>query len=57
MTTHLGLMIMFALFVATVFATLLRDDLPAQLRLFGRVLGGMVGGAIVIGWLLYPLPF
>lgn len=56
-TTHLGLMVVFATFVSIVFATLLRDEPPAQLRLFGRVLGGMVGGAIVIGWLLYPLPF
>jgi hypothetical protein len=57
MTSHLLLMIIFALFVSTVFATLLRDDGPGQLRLFGRVLGGMMAGALVIGWLLYPLPF
>ena len=56
MTTHLGLMVVFALFVSTVFATLIRDEPPAQLRLFGKLFAGMVVGAIAIGWLLYPLP-
>jgi hypothetical protein len=50
-------MIVFSLFVALVFAVLLRDETPAQLRLFARIAAGMVAGAIAIGWLLYPLPF
>ena len=57
MTTHLGLMILFALFVSTVFAVLMRDETPAQLRLFARLFAGFVGGGIALGWLLYPLPF
>ena len=57
MTTHLGLMVVFALFVSAVFAALMRDDVPEQLTLFGKLLAGFIAGGIAIGWLLYPLPF
>ena len=56
MTTHVGLMIVFAVFVSVVFATLLRDDPKEQLRLGAKMFAGMLGGAIAVGWLLYPLP-
>lgn len=56
MTTHLGLLVLFALFVATVFATLMRDT-PREQVLFGlRLFGGFVASALVLGWLMYPLP-
>jgi len=56
MTSHLGLMVVFALFVSTVFATLMRDD-PKQQLLFGaRMFAGFIASGILIGWLLYPLP-
>lgn len=57
MTTHLGLMVVFALFVSVVFAVLSRDDVADQLRLFGRLFGGFIAGGVVVGWLLYALPF
>ena len=57
MSTHLGAMVLFALFVAVVFATLMRDEPSAQVRLGLRLFGGLVGGGILAGWLLYPLPF
>jgi len=57
MTTHLGLMMLFALFVSTVFATLMRDVPSDQLRFGARLFAGFVGAGIIIGWLLYPLPF
>lgn len=57
MSTHLGAMVLFALFVSVVFATLMRDDPAAQARLGLRLFGGLVGGGILAGWLLYPLPF
>ena len=56
-TSHLGLMIVFALFVSTVFATLMRDEPKAQLLFGARLVAGFVGVGILIGWLLYPLPF
>ena len=57
MNTHLGAMVAFALFVSVVFATLMRDEPREQLRLGLRLFGGLVGGGILAGWLLYPLPF
>jgi prepilin signal peptidase PulO-like enzyme (type II secretory pathway) len=56
MTTHLGLMVLFALFVSTVFATLMRDTVKDQVRFGLRLFAGFVGAAIVMGWLMYPLP-
>ena len=57
MTSHLGLMIVFALFVSVVFSSLMRDEPRDQLRLGAKMFAGLVGGGILIGWLLYPLPF
>jgi len=56
MTTHLGAMTLFALFVSIVFATLMRDEPREQWQLGLRLFGGLVGGGILAGWLLYPLP-
>ena len=57
MSTHLGAMVVFALFVSVVFAALMRDTLADQLRLGLRLFAGLVGGGVLVGWLLYPLPF
>jgi len=56
MTSHLGLMLIFSLFVSAVFAVLARDDPKEQITFGGRLFGGFVGAGILIGWLLYPLP-
>ena len=56
MTTHFGVMVVFAFFVSVVFATLMRDDPVEQLRLGARLFGGLVGGGVLAAWLLYPLP-
>ena len=56
MTTHVGLMVVFALFVSTVFAALMREEPREQLRLGAKLFAGFVGAGIAIGWLLYPLP-
>ena len=57
MTTHAGAMALFAVFVSAVFAALMRDDPAGQLRLGLRLFAALVGGGILAGWLLYPLPF
>lgn len=57
MTSHLGLMLVFSLAVSIVFATLLRDAPRDQLRLGLRLLSGFIGAGILVGWLLYLLPF
>lgn len=54
--SHLVAMVVFALFVSTVFSVLMRDEPAEQLKLGLRMFVGLVGGAILVGWLLYPLP-
>jgi hypothetical protein len=56
MPSHLGLLALFALFVAVVFAALMRDTPVEQLRFGARLFGGFVGVALVLSWLMYPLP-
>ena len=56
MTSHFGLMVLFALFVSVVFATLMRDEPIDQLRFGGRLFAGFIAAGLLIGWLLYPLP-
>jgi hypothetical protein len=56
MTSHLGLLLLFALFVSVIFATLMRDEPKEQLRFGIRLLAGFVGAALVLSWLMYPLP-
>ncbi len=57
MTSHLGLMALFSLFVSVAFAALLRDDPREQLRFGARLFAGFVGAGVALGWLLFPLPF
>lgn len=56
MHSHFLLLILFALFVSVVFAALLRDEPRAQVRLGAIMFGGFVLGAVVLGWLMYPIP-
>jgi hypothetical protein len=56
MTSHLALLVVFALFTSVVFAVLMRDDTREQLRFGARLLGGFIGAAVVLSWLLYALP-
>jgi len=55
--SHLAAMVLFALYVSIVFSVLMRDEPREQVRLGLRMLAGLVGGGILVGWLLYPLPF
>lgn len=54
--THFGLLVVFAFFVSVVFAALLRDAPREQLRTGAFLFGGFVGAALLLGWLMYPLP-
>lgn len=53
MTTHLGVMILYAAALAVVFGTLLRDDTRGQVRLGLQIFLGLVLGAFVVGWVMY----
>ena len=56
MTSHFLVMVLFSFFVSLVFAVLLRDDPRDQLRTGGMMFGGFVAAALVLGWVMYPLP-
>ncbi len=57
MTSHFGLMVLFAFFVSLVFAVIARDEPTEQLMLGAKFFGGFVGAGLLLGWLMYPLPF
>ena len=56
-TSHLGLLIIFSAFVSIAFAVLMRDEPREQLTFGAKLFGMFVGSAVLLGWLLYPLPF
>ena len=56
MTSHLGLLLVFALFVSVIFAVLMRDRPAEQLRFGLRLLAAFIGAAIIFAWLMYPFP-
>jgi hypothetical protein len=57
MTSHLGLMIVFAFFVSVIFATIGKDTPAEQVKLGAKMFGTFIGAAFVLGWLmrLFPL--
>ena len=57
MTSHFLLLVLFSLLVSAVFAVLLRDEPRAQITTGLKLFGGFVGVGVVLGWLLYPMPF
>jgi hypothetical protein len=54
--SHLFTLLLFSGLVSTVFATLLRDDFPSQLRFGLKIFCAFVGSALVAGWLMAPFP-
>jgi hypothetical protein len=55
-TSHFLLMLLFAALVSAVFAALAKDSPRAQLRTGAIMFGGFVVVALVLGWIMYPLP-
>jgi hypothetical protein len=55
-TSHFLLMLLFAFFVALVFAVLMKDEPHDQVRFGAVVFGGFILSAVVLGWLMYPFP-
>jgi len=56
MRTHLALLLLFSALVAAVFAVLQREEPRDQLRFGALLFAALVLGAILAGWMLYPLP-
>lgn len=53
MTSHLGVMVLFAACVSVVFATILRETPAAEMRLAARIFAALVLGAYLLGWVMY----
>ena len=56
MISHFLLLVLFAFLVSIVFAVLIRDDPREQIRTAGKMFAGFVATAVLLGWLMYPLP-
>ncbi len=53
MTSHLGMMLLFAALVSPVFAALHRDDLVSGRTFALKLFAALAGGAFVLSWVLY----
>ena len=53
---HILLMTLYALIVSTFFAFLWRSSRELRLRLFIQLFIGLMGGGILLAWLMYPFP-
>ena len=56
MQSHLLLLAIFAFFVSLVFAVLTKDDARGQLRFGGMLFAGFIAAALILGWLMFPVP-
>jgi hypothetical protein len=56
MTSHLGLMLLFAFFVSLVFATIGKDTPREQARLGAQMFVTFVGAALILGWVMRIFP-
>ncbi len=56
MRSHLFHMLLYSAIVAVFFAVLLRRDIRSQLRLGGILWTSMVGGALLLAYLMFPFP-
>ena len=56
MTSHLGLMIVFAFFVSLVFATIAKDEPADQLKAGAKMFGTFIAAAVALGWVMRIFP-
>ena len=56
MTSHFGLMLLFAFFVSLSFATIAKDTPAEQARLGVRMFAMFIAAAIVLGWVMRIFP-
>ncbi len=54
--SHFLLMIVYALLLSVFFAVLWRRHRREQVVLFLQLFLGMVGGGLLVAWLMYPFP-
>lgn len=56
MLSHFLLMVLYALLVSLFFTLLWRRGRREQSKLFLQIFLGMVGGGLLVAWLMYPFP-
>jgi hypothetical protein len=56
MLSHFLLMVLYALLVSLFFSLLWRRGRREQIKLFLQIFLGMVGGGLLVAWLMYPFP-
>ena len=56
MLSHFLLMVLYALIVSLFFSLLWRRGRKEQIKLFLQIFLGMVGGGLLVAWLMYPFP-
>ncbi len=56
MTSHLGLMLLFAFFVSLIFATIAKDTPREQARLGAQMFVTFIGAGIALGWVMRFFP-
>ncbi|MFL6233897.1 MAG: hypothetical protein ACJ76N_12245 [Thermoanaerobaculia bacterium] len=56
MLSHFLLMVLYALIVSLFFTLLWRRERREQIKLFLQIFLGMVGGGLLVAWLMYPFP-
>ncbi len=54
--SHFVLLVLFAFFVSLVFAVLTKDDVREQVRFAAMLFAGFLAAAVVLGWLMFPIP-
>lgn len=54
--SHFFLMVLYALIVSLFFTLLWRRERKEQVKLFLQLFLGMVGGGLLVAYLMYPFP-
>jgi hypothetical protein len=54
--SHFLLMVLYALLLSVFFSALWRRQRREQIVLFLQLFLGMVGGGLLVAWLMYPFP-
>ena len=54
--SHFFLMVIYALIVSLFFVLLWRRERSEQIKLFLQLFLGMVGGGLLVAYLMYPFP-
>lgn len=56
MISHFWLMVGYALIISLFFTALWRREPRAQVKLFLQLFLGLVGGGLLVAWLMFPFP-